>query len=120
MALGIRADEDDAGLLQCDGKRLALGQKAVAGMDRLGARLLAGVDDLIDDEVGFGGRRWADVHGLVGHLDMEGIAVGVRIDGHRLDTHFARGLDHAAGNLAAVGNKDLLEHRPGWPRSWFF
>ena len=47
--LGIGADEDDAGLLQRHGKRLALGQEAVARMHGLGAGLAAGRDDLVDD-----------------------------------------------------------------------
>ena len=38
------------------GEGRALGQEAVAGMHRLGARLPAGLDDLLDHEIGFGGR----------------------------------------------------------------
>ncbi len=53
--------------------------------------------------------------GLVGHLDMQGVLVGVRIDGDGLDPHAAGGLDDAAGDLAAIGNEDFLEHRA--PRS---
>ena len=78
--LGIGADEDDAGLRQRLGKGLALGQKAVARMHRLGAGLLAGVDDLVDDEIGLGGGRRADRHGLVGHFDVQRVAIGVGID----------------------------------------
>ena len=49
MALGVGADEDDAGLLQRDGERLALRQEAVARVHGLGAGLAAGLDDLVDD-----------------------------------------------------------------------
>ena len=44
---GVRvgADERDAGRAQRLGEGLALGQEAVAGMDRLGAGAAAGVDD---------------------------------------------------------------------------
>ena len=38
--LGVGADEDDAGLLQRLGEGLALGEKAVARMHRLGAARL--------------------------------------------------------------------------------
>ena len=56
----------------------------------------------------------ADSDGLVGHLDMQRVLVGVGIDGDRLDAHLARGLDDAAGDLAAIGDQDFLEHwRPG-------
>ena len=108
--LGVRPDEDDAGFLQRLGKGLALGQKAVAGMHRLGAARLAGGDDLVDQQIAFGGFRRADGDGRVGHLDMQGVLVGLRIDGDRLDAHFARGLDDPAGDLAAIGDQDTLEH----------
>ena len=104
-------------LLERDRERLALGQEAVARMHGLGAGLLAGLDDLVDQQVGLGGGRRADVDGLVGHLDVQGVAIGVGIDGDRLDAHLARGLDDAAGDLAAVGDQDFLEHRPVGPRA---
>ena len=50
------------------------------------------------------------MHRLVGHLDMRRARIGVRIDRDRLDAHLAGGLDHAAGDFAAVGDQDLLEH----------
>ncbi len=50
--------------------------------------------------------------GFVGHLDVQRLAIGVGIDGDRLDAHLARGLDDAAGDLAAIGNEDFLEHYP--------
>jgi hypothetical protein len=52
MAPGVRTDEDDTGGDQRLGEGLALGQEAVAGMDRFGAGLLAGGDDLLDQEIG--------------------------------------------------------------------
>ena len=87
-------------------------------MDGLGAGRSAGLYDLVDQEVGLRGGWRPDVDGLVGHLDMERITIGVRIDGHRLDAHLPRGLDDAASDLTAVGNKDFLEHcriGPCWP-----
>ena len=89
---------------------LALGQETVAGMHGLGAGLTAGLDDLLDHQIALGRSGRADQHGLVGHLDMEGIAVGLGIDRNRLDPHPARGLDDAAGDLAAIGDQDALEH----------
>ena len=47
----VGADEDDAGLLERDRERLALGQEAVARMHGLGARGAAGLDDLVDQQV---------------------------------------------------------------------
>ena len=108
--VGIGADEDDPRLRQRLCKGLALREKAVAGMHRLGARLLAGRDDAVDEEVGFGGGGRADMDGLVGHLHMERIAVGVRIDGDGGDSHAPGGLDDPAGDFATVGDQYFLEH----------
>ena len=89
----------------------ALGEKAVARMHRLGAARLAGGDDLVDDQIALRRGRRADQHGVVGHLDMERVAVGFGIDRDGRDPHAAGGLDDAAGDLAAIGNQDSLEHR---------
>ena len=88
------------------GEGFALGQEAVAGMHRLGAGLAAGLDDLLDHQIALGRRRRADQHGLVGHLDMQRVAVGVGIDRDGLDTHAPGGLDDPAGDLAAVGDQN--------------
>ncbi len=94
------------------GERFALGQEAVARMHGLGAGRLAGFDDLVHEQIGLRRRRRADVDGLVGHVDVQGIAIGVRIDRHRLDAHLARRLDDAAGDFAAVCDQNFLKHRP--------
>ena len=110
--VGVGSDEDDSGLFQRPGEGLALGEEAVAGMNGLGPRLPAGRDDLLDHQIGFGGGRRPDQDSLVGHLHMQGIPVRVRIDGDRLDAHALGGLDDPAGDLATVGNQNLVEHRP--------
>ena len=79
-------------------------------MNGLGARRLAGGDDLVGDEIGLRRRRRADGNGLVGHFDVQRVAVGFGIDGDRADAHLAGGLDHAAGDLAPIGNENFLEH----------
>src|SRR6478672_688182 len=83
-------------------KRLALRQETVAGMDGLGAGALAGIHDPVDQQVAFGGRRRPDRDRLIGHLDVERVAVGLGIHGYRLDPHVAGGLDNATGDLAAI------------------
>ena len=60
-------------------------------MDGFGARLAAGLDDLVDQEIAFGGGRRPDQNGLVGHFDVQRIAVGLGIDGDRLDPHATSG-----------------------------
>ena len=43
---------------------------------------------------------------------MQRVGVGVGVDRDRRNPHFARGLDDAAGDFAAVGNQDLAKHAP--------
>ena len=111
----VRPDEDDAGFFQRFGESLALGEKAVAGMHGLRATRLAGVDDLVDQKVAFGGFRRADGNGRVGHFHMQGVLVGRRINRDRLDPHAASGLDDPAGDFAAIGNQNTLEHAASGP-----
>jgi len=56
------------------------------------------------------GRR-ADPDGVVGLLDMQGLHVGIGVDGKRADAESASRLDHAAGDFAAVRDEERLEHR---------
>ena len=56
-----------------------------------------------------GGRR-ADGYGRIGHFDMQRVAVGLGIDRNGFDPHAACGFDDPAGDLAAIGNQDSLEH----------
>ena len=93
-------------------KRLALGEEAVARMHGLGAGLFAGGDDLLDDQIAFGRSRRPDMDGVIRHLDMQRVAIGVGIDRDGLDPHALRGLDDPAGNLAAIGDQNTLEHAP--------
>ncbi len=107
---GIGSDEDDAGFGKRARKGFALGQEPVAGMHGLRAGLAAGVDDFLHHQIAFGGGRRPDQHGLIGHFDMERVAVGLRIDGDRLDPHPAGRLDDPAGDLAAICDQNSFEH----------
>jgi hypothetical protein len=55
--------------------------------------------------------------GLVGHFHMQGVLVGVGIDGDRLDAHAPGGLDDPASDFTAICYQDFLEHlaSPGLP-----
>ena len=106
---GRWADEGDAGGAQRLNEAGAFRQEAIARVNGFGACRLAGGDDLVGDQIGFRRRRRADVHGFIGFAHMQGLGIGIGIDGHRLDTHRARRADHAAGNFTAVGDQDLRE-----------
>src|SRR5438876_319563 len=60
---------------------------------------------------GAGRRRRPDRHRLVGLADMAGVGIGFAMDGDRADAHRAAGPHDAAGDLAAIGDQDLGEHR---------
>ena len=109
----LGADEDDALLLDPARERLVLAEEAVARMHRLGAGLLARGDDPVHREVRLAAGCRADGDGLVGELDVQRVAVGLGIDGDGGDAHAPGRLDDAAGDLAAVGDQDLLEHVGG-------
>ena len=106
----VGSDEDDAGVGERMRESGALGQESVARMDGLGACLLAGGDDPVDQEIGLCRRRRADGDRLVRHFDMQRVRVGFRIDRHGPDPHVPRRPDDPAGNLAPVGDENLLEH----------
>ena len=106
----IRADENDAGSGKGLWEGLALRQKAIPRVHSFGTALLASGDDFLDDQVTFG-RRWRpNGNGGIRQLYVQSILVGLRIDGNRTDPQFARGLDDPAGNFAAIGDQDTLEH----------
>jgi hypothetical protein len=106
----LRADPDEARI--DDGLReiRVLGEKAVARMDRLGARLLGGRDDLFAAEIAFFRRTCADVHGFVrfAHVQRFCICVGIDRDGADAET-FCRA-DDAAGDLATVCDQNTVQH----------
>ena len=54
--------------------------------------------------------RRPDLHGLVGEAHDRGLGVGGRVDRDGLDAELAAGARDPQGDLAAVGDQDLLEH----------
>ena len=108
---GIGPDESDAGLGERHRKGFALGEKAIARMHRFGACGFAGFDDFIDEEIALRRRGRSDQNRLIRHFDMERVAVGLGIDRDGGNPHAPGGLDDPAGDLAAIGNQDSLEHR---------
>ena len=105
-----RADEDEPCRRHLVDEIGVFRQEAVAGMDRLGAGRQRRRDDLVAAQIAFADRRGADMHRLVGHLDMQRLGVGVGIDGDGAHAQPARRADDAAGDLAAIGDQDLGEH----------
>ena len=90
----------------------ALRQKAVSGMDRVGPGDLGGADDRRHVEIAVGAPRRSDAHVLIREPHVQRVLVRLGEHRHRLDAEFPARHDDAQGDLAAVGDQDLLKHRP--------
>ncbi len=98
-----------------------LREETVAGMDRVGTGDLGGGDQARNLEIRFARRRGPDADVVVCEANVERLAVGVRIHGHRLYVEFATGANDPKRDLAAIGDQDFLEHQlvyPAWRREW--
>ncbi|KMU86024.1 hypothetical protein CIHG_03555 [Coccidioides immitis H538.4] len=115
---GVRrgADEDEAGLLDVAGELSVLGEEAVARVDEVDAVLDGDADDLVAGEIGADGGELAppaDHVGLVRLLAVHAEAVLVGVDGDGLEGQLVGGAEDADGDLAAVGDEDLVELHDG-------
>src|SRR6185436_8045873 len=108
--LGPRTDPGELALFEDLGEMGVLGEKAIAGVDRIRAGDLGGGDDPRDVEIAVlrGGRTDADV--LVGVGDVQAVAVGRAEHRDGRDAELTARLDDAQRDLAPVGDQDLLEH----------
>ena len=109
-AVVLGPDEDQALLFDLAREGLVLAQEAIARVDGLRPRGLGRLDDLVAQQVGLTRGRRAQAHGLISQLDKARAGVGVGIHRHRSNAHALGGGDDAAGDLAAVGDQDFLEH----------
>ena len=62
-------------------------------------------------EIAFRRIGGTDAIGEVGELDVQGVLVGIGIDGDRLDAKLLAGADDADGDFAAIGDEDSPEHK---------
>ena len=106
-----RADKGDARAGQRLGKRSTLGEEAVARMHRFGAGLRDRVQEGIDVQIALGRGGGADGDRLVRHARVQCAGVGLRIDRDGADAQPPRGANHPTGDLSAIGDQDLGEHR---------
>ena len=116
---GRRPDEDEACRRHLVDEIGVFRQEAVAWMDRLGACGKRRGNNPVTAQIAFADRRGADMHRFVGHLDMQGSRVSIRIDGDGTHAELARGADDAAGDLAAIGDQDVAEHGASAARACF-
>ena len=107
---GGRTDEFDFATGADLGEMGVFGEEAVARVDGVRIGNFGRTDDAVDLEVALRTRGRADANGLVGQLNMEGLNVGLRVNGDAADAEFLAGADDAQGDLSAVGNKETLNH----------
>src|SRR6185312_1709338 len=105
-----RADEHDADRGALLRELRVLGEEAVAGVDGLCPARPSRGDDRVGVEVAVVCGRRADAYRLVRERDVPGIPIGVAVDRDTRDAERAQRADDAAGDLAAVGYEDPLEH----------
>jgi hypothetical protein len=104
------ADEGDARIGTGLREGRVFGQEAIARVHRLRARGLGDFEDAVGAQVAVARRGTTNAHRLVASLHMLRVGIGIAVDRHGAHAHAASGGGHSAGNLAAVGNQDLLEH----------
>src|SRR5436190_8934078 len=109
--LGAGADEDEVVVLARGDEGGVLGEEPVTGMDRVTPRGGRSGDHGRDVQIALRGLRRPDGHGSVGKPDVEGVAVGGRVDRDRLDLELVQPPDHAHRDLAAVRHQHTLEHQ---------
>ncbi len=108
--IDARPDEDDPGLGTGRGERRVLGEESVARVDGLRALGEGGRHDLLDVEVAVGCRRGPEAHRDIREADVAGARICVAVDGDRTDAERAQSVDDAAGDFAAVGDQNGVEH----------
>ncbi len=109
--LRLRSDEMQIVIGEDFGKTRVLGEKTVAGMNRIHAGNLAGCKQRRHVEIAVL-RGWRpDADAFIGEPHMHRIVVGGGMDRDRGNPQFLARPQDAKSNLAAIGYEDLIEHR---------
>src|SRR6202000_1725603 len=99
------------GFLDGPGEGCVLGEKPVAGMDRLRPGALRRVEDALDREVALRRRRRPQEERLVGVGDVERAAISLRVNADRTEPELAERTGDRDCDAPSVGDEYLLEHR---------
>ncbi len=109
-----RPDEGKAGVEAALREIGVFREEAVAGMDAVGLRFFCRRDQLVDGKIALRRRRRPDFNRRVGAFHMQRIAISLGIDRDRAQAQTLGGAHDAAGDLAAIGDKDGGEHQRPW------
>ena len=85
-------------------------RKPVTRMNGVGAMLLRRCENAVNIEIALGGRRRADMLGLIGQPDVQRAAVGVGKNRDAGDIHIPQRPNDTHRDLAAVGDQNLPKH----------
>ena len=102
------ADKAQAALFAGGGKIAVFRQKAVTGMDGIGARLFGNLQHPAGVQIALSGRCWPQMPGLIGQTGVHGVGVGIGVEGDGVNAEAFRRLDDTHGNFAAIGNQQAL------------
>ena len=111
IALRRRPDELDFAALADFGEVRVLGQKSVAGMNRIDVADFGRAHDAIDLQITFRARRRADADRFVRQLDVQRIDVRLGINREGANAEFFAGANDAQRNFAAIGDQNFFEHQ---------
>jgi hypothetical protein len=107
--LGAGTDPHQTGVDDLLREAGVLGEEAVAGVHGIRSGLVGDLDQLVLQQVGVAGRGAPEGVGLVGDLDVQGVAVGLGIHGDGRDAVVGAGAGDADGDLTAVGDEDFAD-----------
>ncbi len=105
-----RTDEHDARLRTGPRELRVFRQEAVARVDAVAAVFPCHREDFRAVQVALARSRRADADRRVGEARVQRVAIRLGKDGDRAQAQPPRGADDTAGDLAAIGNQDALQH----------
>ena len=107
------ADPDQPRFTHRTREPLALGEKAIPGVDRISLQLLRDLDQMITAQIALARRRGADQHRTVSGAHMRCPRIGLGVDRDRLDPQLATGARDPHRDLPAVGDEDAADRTSG-------
>ena len=78
-------------------------------MHRIGTGTDSHLDELVHHQVGLRRGGTAQSVRLIGQLHVQGVAVGISVDGNGLQSFVAGRANHTDGDFAAVGDEDFTD-----------
>jgi hypothetical protein len=88
-----------------------LAEESIARVDRIGARRACRVQQLVDAQVSLRGGVAVQCERPPRLLHVQRAGIRIRVNGHGGDAHAMRGTDHAARDLAAIGDDEAADRR---------